>query len=83
MYEDLLPALLKVHREVFLPEFTRIVANAFEGLGKDLDEGFARIHHQIDRLETQAHAALAVLKRIEATFDRIELKLDRIEERLD
>jgi predicted nuclease with TOPRIM domain len=85
--EDLLPLLTRFHREVVLPDITRIVGDAVEGseqrLRNEMNAHFDAIYQRFDRLETEYHILVAGLKRVEERLDRVEGRLDRVEARLD
>jgi hypothetical protein len=81
--DGLLDALHRFHREVFLPDFERVIRGAFDGLRFDWRDRFNEITDRFDRLDARAEWSLAALKRIEAQIDRIEDRIDRIEDRID
>ncbi|HVO13265.1 MAG TPA: hypothetical protein VMX54_21165 [Vicinamibacteria bacterium] len=63
-----LAELMQFHREVFLPDFERLLGerdNALvERLGKTLDGHFAEMHRRFDRLDALVAEARATMERI-------------------
>ena len=90
MGDDLVPVLVKFHREVLLPDIRRVVAETEARLRGEMQTGFDALAHRLDRLETEYAMVKAGLQRLEERMDSldhrlqlVEQKLDRVEQRLD
>ena len=53
MADDVWSTLLRFHREVFLPDFERILRDVRTGLESRMNAGFERIDGHFDTLERQ------------------------------
>lgn len=78
MAEDLLPLLTRFHREIVLPDITRIVGEAVGALEGRMNAHFDEIYKRFERLETEYHMLVAGLKRVEERLDRVEQRLDKM-----
>lgn len=71
-------ALARFHRDILMPEFRR----EMDALRTDIRAEFAghldAIYKRFDRLETEYHAIVAGLKRIEERLDKVEERLDKL-----
>ena len=52
---ELLDALMRVHKEVFLPDMERLFDGIFEAFRTDMNAGFARIIGKLDDI-IEVHA---------------------------
>ena len=50
MAEDLIPILTRFHREVFLPDFERILRESFDRIGREMNMRSDEICERLDRL---------------------------------
>lgn len=61
--DEIRAALLRFHREVFLPDFQRIVEdnlrNAFRNLDAGMNAHFEALHRRFDHMEAQYQAFAA------------------------
>lgn len=67
-------ALMTFHREVFLPDFRRVLEDALGGesrLSVEMRENFDAVVERLDRLQSQAEELNLVLQRIHAQLDRM------------
>ena len=74
MAEDLLPILTRFHREVLIPDVTRIVGEAVDALKQRINTRFDEvnghfdgIYQRFDRLETEYHMLVAKGQKISST----------------
>ncbi len=57
--DEIWAALLRFHREVFLPDFRRIVEDAFRNCEVGMNAHFDALHRRFDRMEAHYQAFAA------------------------
>lgn len=77
MAEDLVTVLTRFHRDVLLPDVTRLIQESEGRLRDEMHSIFDGISHRLDRLETEYQMLVAGVKRIEERLDRLEQRMDR------
>jgi hypothetical protein len=74
--DELVPVLMRFHKEVFAPDIERILEGFEQRIAKRLNGIFGPIDERFDRLESQSNVLVAGMRRIEMCLDRIEQRLD-------
>ena len=82
MPDDLLSVLTRFHREVVVPDITRIVDERFGShLSPFRDEvltNFDAVFKRLDRLEDEYQALAAAVGRLEARMTAVEEKIEKL-----
>jgi hypothetical protein len=60
---DLVVALAQFHRDIFLPDFERLLTRALGSLEQRLNDHFDRLHKKLDRLDAESQRREAAARR--------------------